>query len=53
MQKFQLVLIPDEDEDRDPADPLGVTHDAYARLIEAISAAGFTIADGPYPVEEP
>lgn len=47
MRKFQLVVVPADDEDLSETDPTGLTREAYDRLSDAIADAGFSIESGP------
>jgi len=50
MKKYELVLAAEDDDDVSQTDPTGLTRDAYDRLYEAITDAGFAVVDGPTPV---
>lgn len=49
--KIHLALNVDP-EDTDAGHSMGITNDAYERLTDALTQAGFEIADGPDRVPE-
>lgn len=45
--KIRIVLEVDDPGDEDATHSTGLTAEAYDRLADALSGAGFGIADGP------